>query len=300
MRLRQIEVFYAVYSAGSISKAGELLGVSQPAVSKVLRHTEDMLGFELFERTSKGLIPTREATDMFEGAAKVFAEVNRFRSRATGVGQGTMERLRIALAPSIGLSAGPSAIAKFVSDYPQSSIEIETYHFDEAVNALRAETTDIAIAYQPYPREGLRIIPMTTAKFVCVTPAGHWQNKPPRIGVQDLVGESLIHLNVDAPLGHLLSSHLENVSEMQQAQRIVVNTYYIAKMLVANGGGVAIVDEYAARTASGAEVDTYEFAEDIGLSVGAIVRENHMLSVSERAFLDGLSSELEAVSAQSL
>ena len=55
MRLRQIEIFYAVYSAGSISKAAELLGVSQPAVSKVLRHTEDSLGFPLFERHSSGL-----------------------------------------------------------------------------------------------------------------------------------------------------------------------------------------------------------------------------------------------------
>lgn len=298
MRLRQIEVFYAVYSAGSISKAGELLGVSQPAVSKVLRHTEDMLGYALFERTSTGLVPTREAADLFEGAAKVFAEVNRFRSRAAGVQLNSDKPLRIAMAPSIGLSAGPSAIAQFAKAYPEISIEIETYHFDEAVSALRSEETDIAIAYQPYPREGLRIIPVTEASFVCVTPKDHWTDNRQTVGVQDLMGESLIYLNVDAPLGHLLSSHLENVSEIQQSRRIVVNTYYIAQMLVASGAGVAIVDEYAARGPAGSQVDIYEFSENIRLSVGAIVRENYSISVAERAFLDALTAELRAVSAQ--
>jgi DNA-binding transcriptional LysR family regulator len=297
MRLRQIEVFYAIYSAGSISKAGELLGVSQPAVSKVLRHTEDMLGYALFERTTTGLLPTREATELFEGAAKVFAELNRFRTRASGVQHNTDKPLRIALAPSIGLSAGPTAIAKFSRDYPTNSVEIETFHFDEAVNALRSEETDIAISYQPYPREGLRIIPITTAKFVCVTPKDHWMDGRNSIGVQDLIGESMIYLNVDAPLGHLLSSHLANVSEIQQSGRIVVNTYYIAKMLVSNGAGIAIVDEYAARGPAGADVDIYEFSENITLSVGAIVRENYSVSVAERAFLDALTAELEAVSA---
>nr|WP_083332604.1 LysR family transcriptional regulator [Hyphomonas sp. Mor2] len=296
MRLRQIEVFYAVYSAGSISKAGELLGVSQPAVSKVLRHTEDTLGYALFDRTSTGLVPTREAAELFEGAAKVFAEVNRFRARASGVRHSTESSLRVAMAPSIGLSAGPTAIAKFAEAHPNISIEIETYHFDEAVSALRSEETDIAIAYQPYPREGLRIVPLTTANFVCVTPKNHWAADRTQVTAQDLIGESLIYLNVDAPLGHLLSSHLENVSEIQQSRRIVVNTYYIAQMLVASGAGVAIVDEFAARGPAGSQVDIYEFAENIRLSVGAIVRENYSVSLAERAFLEALRAELDAIS----
>ena len=296
MRLRQIEVFYAVYSAGSISKAGELLGVSQPAVSKVLRHTEDTLGYSLFERTATGLVPTKEAADLFEGAAKVFNEVNRFRARAAIANLGDEKPLRIALAPSIGLSAGPRAVAAFAKRHDKTSIEIETFHFEEAVSALRNEQTDIAIAYQPYPREGLRIIPITTASFVCVTPAGYWDDKPSKISAQDLLGEPLIYLNVDAPLGHLLSSHLENVSEIQQSQRIVVNTYYIAKMLVASGAGIAVVDEYAARGPSSSDVDIYEFAENIGLSVGAIVRENYNLSTLERDFLSQLTTQLNVVS----
>ena len=53
MRLRQIEVFHAVYTSGSISAAARALNVSQPSVSKVLRHTEVQLGLPLF-RLSRG------------------------------------------------------------------------------------------------------------------------------------------------------------------------------------------------------------------------------------------------------
>jgi len=45
MRLRQIEVFHAVYSSGSITGAAALLNVSQPSVSKVLAHAEQQLGY---------------------------------------------------------------------------------------------------------------------------------------------------------------------------------------------------------------------------------------------------------------
>lgn len=292
MRLRQIETFYAVYSAGSISKAAELLSVSQPAVSKMLRHTEDILGFDLFERTPTGLVPTQEATELFEGAARIFSEVSRFRLKADAVGLADGKPLRIALAPSIGLSAGPSAVAEFASAYPDIGIEIETLHFEEASDALRAETTDIAIAYQPYPREGLRILPLTEARFVCVTPAGHWTNKGASIDFKDLAEETLIHLKVDAPLGNLLSSRLDQVANTQQSQRIVVNTYYIAKMLVAQKTGIAIVDEFAANAPSRDAVDIYDFKEDMGLSVGAIVRDGYALAKHETAFIDLLRASL--------
>lgn len=53
MRLRHIEVFHANKQTGSISKAAALLGVSQPAASKVIHHTEAALGFKLFKRVKQ-------------------------------------------------------------------------------------------------------------------------------------------------------------------------------------------------------------------------------------------------------
>lgn len=72
MRFRQIEVFHAVYTHGSISAAARVLGVSQPSVSKTLRHAEDNLGFQLFQLARGRLIPTDEAHALIREAGDIF------------------------------------------------------------------------------------------------------------------------------------------------------------------------------------------------------------------------------------
>jgi DNA-binding transcriptional LysR family regulator len=60
VRLRHIEVFQAVYSSGSVTRAAEILNVSQPSVSKVLAHAEQQLGYALFDRLPKAIASYRE------------------------------------------------------------------------------------------------------------------------------------------------------------------------------------------------------------------------------------------------
>ena len=82
MRLRHIEVFHAVYSSGSVTRAAEILNVSQPSVSKVLAHAEQQLGFQLFERVRGKLIPTHEAEQLFQLVLQVNDSVDRLRQAA--------------------------------------------------------------------------------------------------------------------------------------------------------------------------------------------------------------------------
>ena len=65
MNLRHIEIFHCVYVNGSVSAAARALNVSQPSVSKMLRHAESLLGFQLFRRTNGGLVPTEDAHSLF-------------------------------------------------------------------------------------------------------------------------------------------------------------------------------------------------------------------------------------------
>ena len=65
MNLRQIEIFRAIRSTGSISAAARQLSISQPALSKALKHAEAQLTFKLFDRVKQRLIPTFEAEALF-------------------------------------------------------------------------------------------------------------------------------------------------------------------------------------------------------------------------------------------
>jgi len=62
---RQIEAFRAAFELGSATAASEFMHVSQPAVSRLLKDLERSIGFRLFERRARGLVPTRDAEVLY-------------------------------------------------------------------------------------------------------------------------------------------------------------------------------------------------------------------------------------------
>lgn len=85
LNLRQIEVFHAIMITGSLSAAGRLLHVTQPAISRVLASIELRLGYALFERFKGRLHPTKEARKLFQEVESIQAGVNRLNDMAAGL-----------------------------------------------------------------------------------------------------------------------------------------------------------------------------------------------------------------------
>ena len=74
MNIRQLEIFRAIMRSGTLTAAAEALHVSQPAVSKILRHFESQLGYPLFDRVGGRLVATAEAQLLFADADHLFRE----------------------------------------------------------------------------------------------------------------------------------------------------------------------------------------------------------------------------------
>ena len=104
----------------------------------------------MFERTASGLIATKEADELFGNATKIFSEIKKFKSRIRTLDADSTQTVRVAFAPSIGLSVGPQAIVSFLKQRPETRIEVETLHLDEATLALKSGEIDVAIVYEPH------------------------------------------------------------------------------------------------------------------------------------------------------
>ena len=65
MNLTQLRVFCEIMKSGSISKTANTLGRTQPAVSLAVKNLEQTLGFKLFERQGRQLVPVPEAAYLF-------------------------------------------------------------------------------------------------------------------------------------------------------------------------------------------------------------------------------------------
>ena len=111
MNLRHIEIFHSVYVNGSVSAAARALNVSQPSVSKMLRHAESLLGFPLFQRTNGGLVPTQDAHTLFTEVSEIQDRVHALREAGRNLKRGAGGTLRISALPSLALDAIPTAVA---------------------------------------------------------------------------------------------------------------------------------------------------------------------------------------------
>src|SRR5260370_1106637 len=108
MRVRQMEVFHAVYISGSITGGSRALHVSQPSVSKILQHTEAQLGFALFRRLKGRLVPTEEAHLLFREVDDVYQRVGSLKVTVKNLRTAGVGRLRLAGLPALGL--GPMGL----------------------------------------------------------------------------------------------------------------------------------------------------------------------------------------------
>ena len=130
--MNTIHLKYAVEieKSGSIMRAAENLFMGQPTLSKTIRELETYLGFKIFERTNKGVVPTEKGEEFLEYAKRILSEVERIEQIALEDDE-RMQKLVIA-APRATYIA--HTFAKFVSDLdPDKKIDI-TY---KETNAMR-------------------------------------------------------------------------------------------------------------------------------------------------------------------
>jgi DNA-binding transcriptional LysR family regulator len=239
---RQIEAFRWVMLRGSVTGAAIELGISQPAVSRLVRDLESAVGIALFERHGNHLRPTPEA-DLLLGEVERYATgmqaISRFAADLQSRRRGT---LRVIALPAMAMGYLPRFVARFIEGRPLSNVHLHGMPSHLVIEAVGAGQADIGIAAAPVERAGLRIEPLA-ARAVLAVPVGHRLAARRRVKAGDLAGERVIVLAEPTIFGSrtgllLAGVHCETV--------VTTPLSGIACTLVSCGAGVAIVDPFSA------------------------------------------------------
>ncbi|WNJ90221.1 LysR family transcriptional regulator [Bosea sp. 685] len=241
MRARQLEVFRMVMRCGTLTSAAEALNVSQPALSQILLHTEDELGFKLFLRVKGRLIPTPEAEELYPEVDRLFSDLEGLRQRAGDLRQGKSGVVRLAASAPPSLALVPEALRHFRAAH--ADIRILSYVVPAEVIVAMLDRGQaglgIAMTDQSIPLIDTEIIGHT--RIVCVLPSAHPLASREAIGPADLRGETLISYRAESLPGQLLRAALgrEGVSFQPEME---IDVSIIALAFVQQGLGIAIVD----------------------------------------------------------
>ena len=245
MNLRHIEIFHAVYVNGSVSAAARALNISQPSVSKTLRHAETLLGFELFQRVAGRLVPTEDAHALFGGVADIQDRVRVLREAGRNLRQGAGTTLRVSALPSLALGVLPMAVSRFLARHPGVRFDLQTVHHDDLLQKLYERETDIAIASEVPRGAPLGHSWLGEGELVVLFRDGDLPDPPPRIPLCDLVDRRFITLAGSGPIGRLLTAELERLG-IDLVDVATARTFYIAAALVRAGVGLTVVDNFTA------------------------------------------------------
>ena len=292
MRLRHIEVFHAVYSCGSITRAAEVLNVSQPSVSKVLAHAEQQLGYRLFDRVRGKLIPTPEADRLYVHVSRVHESVDRLRQMAAKLKSVEGGAIRLAATTAFGIDFLPSAIASYKAMHGDILFGIETLRHEELTGALLDSRIDLALAFDPENMPGIRGEALGLGRFVVLAPPGLDLGAEGPVKLERLSGMPFIRLDNQGPLDRLLNTHIE-ACEVKLDTVAVAGSYQLAKALVSQGLGVAIADEITARSRGWGDVVVRPLKPELTFRIAALHVDNESISRVCRQFVAHLRDCLD-------
>lgn len=292
MNLRQLEVFYAIMQAGTVSGAARLLHVSQPNVTRVLAHTEQQLGFALFERVKGRLVPTQEAKALLPEAEKVYQQLGQFRSLTNKVKQGT-QHLRIGAPPVLAAHLLAPTVALLSKEHG-ISFELLTANRDELCSGLLKHELDVAIAFGEETPPALMGHVLLKENLALIAPKSAAIPAEKTVILEELISHDLPIIGLDSrdPLGLLLHQTLSARDEHYQ-HAITVRSYSAAAELVKHQAGFAIVDPWTAKQYRQDDaVSVHALETNMSFSVSILFAEHTPQSIATKQFITALKQQM--------
>lgn len=238
-KIRQLEAFQATAKTGSVTQAAKSLGVSQPAVSRLLADFSSAVGFELFERKSGTLTPTSEARYMLTEVSRVFESLNHLEDLRRDLKERTAGHLRIACLPGFATSHLPKVLTEFLDQRPGVTVTLEPDRPERILEWIIGEQYDCGITdgFSGHPATERIDIPIKT---VCILPQGHELASKKSITPLDLQNEKIVHSRRDSPF-HVALSQSFAQQGVSLNSWIEVRQFTAACTIVSQGKGVSIV-----------------------------------------------------------
>lgn len=294
LNLRQIEAFRAAMEFGSATAAAEFLHVTQPAVSRLVSDLETAVGFQLFERRARGLVPTQDAKTLYVEVKKSFVGLERIGQVADAVRDKTSGTVRVIALTKYADRTIARIIGRFLRDNPGIVVELESGGTGAVVQGITSQTFDIGIAAATVPDPMIHAEPLFETRVVMAVQSSDPLAAREIIPVHALDGRRLVALPRNSQFGAMI----ERALRREKVTPIVVGrarTHSALCRMVGSGAGVALIDEAIASHYTTPEVVFREIDPPIRRTVSTLVNLRIAPSIAANALLETLRSDAKRI-----
>lgn len=287
----QIEAFRSVMRVGTVIGAARLMNITQPGVSRSIGLLELRIGYKLFERHGRRLVPTPEAEALYREIEPLYANLDRIAEIAQDIRFQRAGALRIGSLPALSQGLVPQGIARFLSSRPKVSVFIESLPSRQIAERVSTRQLDVGIVELPLFRSGITIEPMDPMPFVAVIPAAHRLAKKSMISLKDLAGERMVLLARQSFVRHQIDDVLASLGV---EPNVVLETPSspIACALVAAGAGITLVGRWTATPFASSQVAIRPIKEPFSSGYAIIFPDSGPRLQLADAFVNDLQEEI--------
>lgn len=191
LTFRQLQVFKTVYTLQSYSKAGDQLGLTQPAVSSQIRQLEQALEQPLFEYVGRKLFCTAAGERLATSIDRLFSELDILQSDLASLQGSVAGKLKL-LAVSTAQYVVPYLLRDFINLHPQIDVSVKVVNRATALQRLNDNSDDLVIMGMVPTDKPLTSLPFLDNELVPVVSAGHPLLKRKTISAQEFLNSQLL------------------------------------------------------------------------------------------------------------
>ncbi|WP_158808535.1 LysR substrate-binding domain-containing protein [Beijerinckia sp. L45] len=208
--LRQIETFKALIESGTVSKAAQVLNISQPAASKLMMHLESDTGLKLFDRHKNRLTPTSQGLRLYEEVDRIFAGMRQVESAIAYIRREDQARLAAGVIPALAGAFVQGSAMNMLKRNPNVYCSFQSLSSHWILEAVLTRKLDVGLVSSFIDNPNVVIEPLPEHPLICIMPIGHPLAQKAVIRPEDLNGIAFVAFSNASTTGQKVEGIFKN------------------------------------------------------------------------------------------
>lgn len=249
LKTRQLLLIVALAEEGNIHRASQVLNMTQPAASKLLKDLEDVLGVQLFERLPRGMRPTWYGETMIRHARAALNSLNQANDELQAAKHGQFGQVNLGAITAPGVVLLPPAIAAIKQAHPNLRITIQIESSNVLLEQLYRGTLDVMIGRlsEEHDTDDLRYETIADEPVCAVARPGHPLFAVKQLRLKSLLDYCWIVPPVGSVMRHKFDLMFQELDLQQLANRVETSSLLFLTKMMQESDMVSIMASDVAR-----------------------------------------------------
>ena len=205
-------ILNAIYTEGSLTKAAQVVGITQPAVSNALSRLRDKFNDDLFVRTGSGMVPTQKTENMIADIQNALTLIQQSVNEPDTFDPSSSERnFKLSLGDISESRVLPFIMKKIYENAPNISLGSYAYKRTDQVHALSTNNLDFVVDPVIPTSNEINSLKVFEDDFVAIHRDGHNISKIKNITIEDIVNQKHLHVSRRKIGVHLIDMELDKI-----------------------------------------------------------------------------------------